>query len=258
MVIDVEDNTRNRLLALLVAVTAVFAAATVIVLFTTGSFGPVWFAASLLVYGTLATVGVGLAVLEPTEDTDATPETEPVAATQTSRIELGESEVLYETPTGRVLRTVARSGEDLRELLFAVTRDEVALVDDVERALDRLDIEVDGPAARGDVEDELERRGARRPGIRVDPDAVPVEVTETRVLYETETGRLVWARYRTPDGDRETLFAVQDGEATPIDEIEGRIDGLPLSSSPDDEALQTALRDHTRPTQEPTPEVTNP
>lgn len=254
---SMEDTTRNRLLALLVAVTAVFAAATVIVLFTTGSFGPVWFAASLLVYATLGTVGVGLAVLEPTSSAGAQVEPSLAQPSSEDRIQLHGTEVLYETPTGRVLRVEASTGDEERTLLFTVTQDELNLLDEVERRLDHLPAEVEASPSIEEIDAELDRQAARSLEPGIDPDTVEVELQAARTLYETGSGRLVWARYRGPSGDREQLFAVTDDQAIPIDEVERRIDQLPLASSPNDAEVQEALQAHARASPVPRPEVTH-
>lgn len=253
-----ESSTKNRVLALLVALTAGYAAVTVVVLVVTGSFGPVWFAASLLVYGVLAAAGIALAVLEP--EIGRKTETERRPAPAAEELALGTTEAIYTTPTGRALSTDVHAGLEVRRLLFTVTRDEVRPIDDVETRLDAVDLD---PAAIDvdAVEDELVRRHARNPHPHVDPDTVDVEVVARTSVYRTATGRLDEAVYRTPGGTRRGLFALVDGEATPIETVERRLDRLPVGRGPDPDGIQEAIDRHGRPeenpAQEPKIEVTN-
>lgn len=250
-----ESSTKNRVLALLVALTAAFAAVTVVVLVTTGSFGPVWFAASLLVYGVLAAAGIAVAVLEPGA------EAEHPSTPSPDQIELGDPEAIYTTPTGRVLSTDVHAGLDVRRLVFAVTRDDVRPIDDVETRLDGIDLEAE-PVDHQALDRELAQRRTRNPHPYVDPDGVPVEILARAPLYRTRSGRLIEAVYRSPTGTRRGLFALVGGQATSIETVERRLDRLPVGSSPDPEAVRTAVEDRGAapedPDRPPAIEVTKP
>lgn len=242
---SLEEN-RARGIWMLVAITAIYAMVNVITYYTTGSFGPVWFATSILVYGILFAAALYLAVLDtgrPSLEEIASKiaaEAEPAAEAQvetgaarpTRGFELIDHEPIYETRTGHVLRTRFSVDGEERTLLFAVTEDEVLPVTAIEERLDEVAFDPPEIEDRRSVEDALSRR-AERPGQpSTDPESVHVKILESEVLYETVTGQVLDVTYRVGDRQREGIFVITDDEVLPVAEIEARLDEVVLGQLP--------------------------
>ncbi len=164
----ITETNRARTIWVLVAITAAYGLVNVLMFYTTDSFGPVWFATSLVVYGTLLVAAVALALLEagsePVEATEAgvveaaqpvADEAQPAVA---SGLELLEEEVLYEVATGKLVRARFEVDGSERSLLFAITPDEVLPLDAVEERLDTVDLRVPPEDVIDEVDAALERR----------------------------------------------------------------------------------------------------
>lgn len=242
-----DTSTKNRLLGTLVAVTAIYAAVTVIVFFTTGEFGSVWFGSSLALYTVVAVAGVGLTLLAE----EAKPEAQAASGehpgpSKTDRLRHEKTATVYETPTGRVLRAFFSNGDTSQEVVFAVTPHEVLPAEDLARRLDALEVEADEAISDEAIERALTRQRDRSPKPGVDPAEVAVVLLDRRPLYEASTGRAVRARWRTPLGDREGVFVVTDEQAIPVQAVERRLDRLDEAPTVlgDEEEIRSALESH--------------
>lgn len=233
---ELNEQNRSRLLWILVAVTAAYGMTNVLVFYTTESFGPVWFASGLLVYGALFTAAVFLSLVDTgvplSREAESPEDVAKTAEEDRPSLELLDHETVYATRTGRVLRTRFRSGDRERSLLFAVTGDEVLPVNDLEERLDRLDV----PDARIDslreVEDSLDRRSSASPVEALQPSSVHVEILDRETLYRTQTGRVERVEYETAGRRRERLFALTSSEVVAIHDVEARLDGVDVDELP--------------------------
>lgn len=164
---ELDQGNRRRLLWVLVAVTAGYGLLNVAIYYTTDSFGPVWFATSLLVYGMLLVAAVAMAFLEtgPSGQRGAAP---------AGRLEQLGEETLYQTDTGRLVRARLRYGGQEHQLLFAIMADEVLPLETVEGRLDEVDVRVPPQRLGSEIEQALARRSAGRPDSDDDP-SVEVE-----------------------------------------------------------------------------------
>lgn len=264
--IELTERTRSRWLWLLAAVTAAYGLANLVVFYTTGSFGPVWFAAGVVVYSLLLVGALALSLVDPgrpaaegqAAQVEATAEELPQA--QRAPVELIDHETLYETRTGRVLRTRFRAEGTERTLLFAVTDDEVAPLREVERRIDESDLEPREIEDLRELEDALERR-ARQASGSLDPDDVHVEMLDHEPLYEAEEGCVIRARYRVNGDEHASLFAVTEDGVEPIQELEERLDEVAideLAVEPEavyEQALVGHAPDEQPPSEERTEEV---
>lgn len=259
---DTIEENRARGIWLLVAITAIYSLVNVITYYTTGSFGPVWFAASVLVYGALFAGAVYLAVLDigrPSveeiaariaAEAEQEVEAEPPGIEPKRGFELIDHEPIYETRTGHVLRTRFRVDGDERTLLFAVTQDEVLPVTAIEERLDEISFDppaIEDPRAIGGA---LDRR-AERPGQPTpDPDSVHVEILDQEILYETATGQVLAATYRVGSEQRDGLFVVTNDEVLPVAEVEARLDGVDIEQLPvePETVFEEALESRAKPT----------
>lgn len=166
----ITETNRARTIWILVAITAAYGLVNVLMFYTTDSFGPVWFATSLAVYGALLAAGVVLALIDtgPEAAEEATPEPEAVAATDAAQpavpegpspgLELLKEEVLYEVATGKLVRAQFQIDGSERSLLFVITPDEVLPLDAVEERLDTVEHRVPPE----DVTDEIDAAVKRR------------------------------------------------------------------------------------------------
>lgn len=184
------EINRARTIWILVAITVAYGLVNVLMFYTTDSFGPVWFATSLAVYGALLAASVAMAVVDTGRDTDQPPVGEERAVTEVAPqpaepggIELIAEEVLYEVATGKLVRARFQVDGSERSLIFAITPDEVLPVDGIEERLDAIDHRVPPRAGIDEVEAALERRAAAQHDRDDGPDepgqtqASKIEVT---------------------------------------------------------------------------------
>lgn len=228
--IDMSEQTRTRWLWLLAAVTAAYGLANVLVFFTTGSFGALWFATGVFVYGILLVSALALSLVDT-----GRPEAEAEPASAEPGDELGtmiDHETVYETRTGRVLRARFGQNGNERTLVFALVGDEVLPAHALEARL--TDVETEAPAIGdvGEVEDALDRRAERGNGGPHDPADIDVELLDREVLHESPHGRVLRARYRAGDEEHVRLFAITEDRVVPVDEIEGDLDELRVDELP--------------------------
>lgn len=161
----ITETNRARTIWLLAAITAAYGLVNVLMFYTTDSFGPVWFATSLAVYGALMAASVAMAVIDtgrgiaqPSADqggeaTEPAPQPTPAPG-----LELIEEEVLYEVASGELIRARFRVEGTERSLIFAVLPDEVLPLDAIEERLDAIDHRVPPLAGTGEVDAALDRR----------------------------------------------------------------------------------------------------
>lgn len=232
--IDMTERTRTRWLWLLAAVTAAYGLANVLLFFTTGSFGALWFATGVFVYGILLVSALALSLLDTGRPEE---EAEPARAEPEPEAELGtmiDHETVYETRTGRVLR--ARFGHDGNErtLVFALVGDEVLPAHALESRL--TDVETEAPAIEdvGEVEDAIDRRTVRGTDGHDDLAEIDVELLDREVLHESPSGSVLRARYRAGDEEHVRLFAITEDRVVPVEEIEGDLDELRVDEVPVD------------------------
>lgn len=265
-IVELTERTRTRWLWLLAALTAGYGFLNLLVFYTTGSFGPVWFAAGALVYSLLLVTAIALSIADPGRAVERVEEREPEAtepgASEPSRspVELIDHETVYETRTGRVLRTRFQANGAERTLLFAVTDDEVAPIGEVERRIDEAGLEPREIEDLRELEEAIERR-ARKPTTSLDPEHVHVEIVDHEPLYETERGRVLRARYRVNGHEHASLFTVTDDGVEPVDALDERLDGVEideLAVEPEtvfEEALAGDGPDEPVPSEQPPEEV---
>lgn len=233
-IIELTEQTRARWLWLLAAVTAAYGFLNLLVFYTTGSFGPIWFAAGALVYSLLLVSALALSIadtgrsaqpVEPAREPQA--DTVEASSAEPSRtpVELIDHEAIYKTRTGRLLYTRFRANGTERRLLFAVTDDEVTPIGEVERRVDDFDLEPRPIEDLRALEDALERR-ASKPPASLDPEDVHVEILDHEPLYEADRGRVLRARYRVNGDEHVSLFAATDEGIEPVDALEERLDGI--------------------------------
>lgn len=239
------DSARSRLMWGLVALTALYAIATVVVFVVSGSFGLIWFVASLVVYGLLFAVAVLFSATDPgrleaivpgaaaTESDD-----EPIEPEHTTARVLGR-ETRYETRTGRVLEVHAAVGDDERSFLVAETRDSILPMHRIEARIDRAALDAPSPAPRDRVEAALRERASAEP-----PEAPTVAIDEQRTLYKAGAGRVVEATYRVDGQARQGLFVITPEGAAPIEDLETALDDLPPADDVDADAIDAAVRRH--------------
>lgn len=274
---EISEQNRARWLWLIVGVTAVYGLINVIMFYTTDSFGPVWFAASLVVYGVLLVAAVALALLDtgraeteakapvvtvqsPVTVTEPEPTPEPKLEAEPPKseiagLELVDHEVLYEVPTGRVLQVTARTDGVDRSLIFAITRDEVLSASEIESRLDEVDIDPPEIKQISDVDAALDHRSDRPRNPTVSDDSVPVEILDHEVLYEVPSGAVLEVTYRVREAERTDLFVVTDDEVLPISEIDADLEGIERSTLPAEtlDELEAALRARSAPAGTPAP-----
>lgn len=264
--LELTERTRARWLWLLAALTAGYGFLNLLVFYTTGSFGPVWFAAGALVYSMLLVSALALSLADPgrpsaeAQAPRAEAGAEGTVEAARTPVELLDHETLYETRTGRVLRTRFRADGTERTLLFAVTDDEVAPLREVEHRIDEFDLEPRPIEDLRELGDALERR-ARQASSSLDPEDVHVEILDHEPLYEAEQGRVIRARYRVNGDEHAGLFAVTEGGVEPIEALEERLDEVAIHEmavEPEavyEQALAGGAPDEQPPSEGPTEEV---
>lgn len=235
--IELDEQTRSRWMWILAAVTAAYGLANVLVFFTTGSFGPVWFAAGMLVYSVLLVSALTLSLLDPgrpePEVVEAEAEAEPEAREQTALAgELLDHETLYTTRTGRVVRARFGANGHERSLLFAVSGDEVLPVTELEERLDGIAGEPEPLEEVLEVEEALADREGRTEPIEPDPSSLAVDIVDHETLYHDGEAAVVRVRYRAGEEEHTRLFGVTEDEVVPIDEVEGELDTLRVDEIP--------------------------
>lgn len=241
--IELTERNRARWLWMLAAVTAAYGLANVLVFFTTGSFGPVWFATGILVYSVLLVSALVLSATDTEEDV-----AEPVEE-QAPRVQILEQETIYATTTGRALLARVRQNGTERTLLFSVVGDEVLPAGAIEDRLRRVSGEVPDLDDVGDVEEALARRARRSYTETPPPGSISVELVDREVLHRSDEGRVLRARYRFDEQEHVRLFAITADAVTPVDELEGdldeiRVDEVPVDATDVfDEMLEQARRE---------------